>query len=155
MFQLHPYQASIVHMFWGYYNFMGFDQDYGVFAPIPRNVNPHLVGVITYQDGSSKLWMNPRMERLDHLTRMQKERYRKFFDDNLSWSLYKSLWPEICAYIARNNNDDPKNPPRTVTLVRYQSSMWPPAQGMHNKNQPHYIRDTLQPYQVKPDDLRQ
>jgi hypothetical protein len=154
MFQTHPYQARILKFFWGYYHYLGLDQDFGVFAPMPRNVNPHLVAVVTFADGSSKLWMNPRMERLDYATRVQQERYRKFFNDNLAWPLYKMLWPDIAAHIARIYNTDPKNPPRTVTLIRFMATMLPPEQGIGLKNPPHYTRDTLKPYYVRPEDLK-
>ena len=157
MFNVHPYMNNIVHMFWGYYHYLGLDQDFGVFAPKPRDQNPHLVALITYKDGTTKLWMNPRMERLDQLTRVPKERYRKFFDDNLAWPAYKTLWPDITAYLARANYDDPNNPPQTVTLIRYSSTVLPPEEGLklkNRKNQPHFIKETMQTYRVRPDDLR-
>jgi hypothetical protein len=154
MFNNHPYQNNIVRMFWGYYHYLGLDQDFGVFAPFPRNQNPHLTGLITYKDGTTKVWMNPRMERLDQFTRMEKERYRKFFDDNTAWPMYKLLWPDITAYLARSNNDDPDNPPQSVTLIRYSSVVLPPDKGLKLKNEPHFIKEILQTYRVRPEDLR-
>jgi len=153
MFNVHPYMNNIVHMFWGYYHYLGLDQDFGVFAPTPRNSNSHMVALITYKDGSTKLWMNPRMLRLDLLTRMQKERYRKFFDDNMASATYSSIWPDINAYLARISNDDPDNPPVSVTLIKYAAIVLPPETGLHLKNEPHFIRQTLQTYYVRPDDL--
>jgi hypothetical protein len=159
MFNYHPYQNNIVHMFWGYYHYLGLDQDFGVFAPYPRNQNPHLLALITYKDGTTKLWMAPRMERLDQLTRMQKERYRKFFDDNLAWGMYKTLWPDIAAYVARTNNDDATNPPQSVTVIRFSAIVLPPETGLKDenkplKNEPHFIKETIQTYRVRPEDLR-
>ncbi|MBS1994132.1 MAG: hypothetical protein JSS83_26660 [Cyanobacteria bacterium SZAS LIN-3] len=153
MFNVHPYMNNVVHMFWGYYHYMGLDQDFGVFAPGPRNSNPHMVALITFKDGTTKLWMNPRMERLDHFTRMQKERYRKFFDDNMASAIYASLWPDINAYLARVNNDDPDNPPVSVTLIKYTALVLPPEDGLKKKNEPHFIKETLQTYRVRPEDL--
>jgi len=153
MFNTHPYMNNAVHMFWGYYHYLGLDQDFGVFAPGPRNSNCHMVALITYKDGSTKLWMNPRMERMDHLTRMQKERYRKFFEDNMASIVYGALWPDINAYIARTNNDDPDNPPVSVTLLKFTAVVLPPEQGLKLKNGPHFIKETLQTYYVRPEDL--
>jgi hypothetical protein len=154
MFDYHPYQNSIVHMFWGYYHYLGLDQDFGVFAPIPRNQNPHLIALITYKDGSTKLWESPRIEWMDQLTRMQKERYRKFFDDNLAWPTYKLLWPDLTSYIARSNYDDPDNPPEKVTLFRYSSPVLPPEVGLHIKNGAHFNRELMQVSRVRPEDLK-
>lgn len=141
-------------MFWGYYHYIGLDQNFGVFAPAPRNQNPHLVALITYKDGTTKLWMSPRMEQLDLLTRMQKERYRKFFDDNIAWPTYKGMWPGITSYLARSNYDDPDNPPQSVTLIRYSAQVLPPDIGIKQKNLPHFLKETLQTYRVRAEDLR-
>ncbi len=85
---------------------------------------------------------------------MQKERYRKFYDDNLAWPTYKLLWPDICSYIARDNHDDPDNPPEMVALFRYSSFVIPPEQGIKLKNEPHFTKDLLMTFRVRPEDLR-
>ena len=70
---------------------MGFDQDYSMFAPKPRDDNLHLLAIVMHKDGAAEIWRYPRMEELDLLTRMQKERYRKFGHDNIASPGFKAF----------------------------------------------------------------
>ena len=95
MFNHHPYTQALNYFFHNYYFFLGLDQDFGVFAPVPRNSNPHLVAIVRYKDGTTRIWNSPRMERLGFLEKIPKERYRKFFDDNCVWDKVPETWPDI------------------------------------------------------------
>lgn len=154
LFNNHPYMNNVVATFWPYYSYFGLDQNWGVFAPHPREANPHLTAIIHYKDGSSRLWAYPRMERLSFLERIPKERFRKFFDDNAAWPKFDILWPDIAAYIARLNYRDQNNPPELVTLVRFHSFILPPAEGMGKKNPPHWETNAILTYNVKSEDLQ-
>lgn len=92
------------------------------------------------------------MERLNLLTRIPKERYRKFFDDNASFAL-PLLWPEIARYVARINYDSVDNPPVVVSLIRYWSMILPIDKGLKCPNVPQYENKGLLTYTVKPEDL--
>lgn len=166
MFNHHPFIAQVNLLFHGYYFFMGLDQDFGVFAPKPRDQNPHMIAVVRYADGTSLLWESPRMERLGFLEKIPKERYRKFFDDNTCWSKAPHAWPDIAKYIARNSFLDESNPPTSVSLIRYSSKI-PPApipnplaiseEEKNPKwlpNPPHYEHNLLLTIQIKPEDLK-
>ncbi len=131
---------------------MGLEQAWNVFSPAPRATNPHLTAVITYQDGSSKLWTYPRMERLDFFTKIPKERYRKFFDDNAAWNI-PVVWPDIAHYVARTNYSDKDNPPILVSLIRFSSTILPMEEGMDKPNLPQSESKVLGVYPITAEDL--
>lgn len=153
MFNHHPYIHMYLRSFFSYYSFFGLEQDFGVFAPKPRDANPHLTAVITYKDGTTKLWTYPRMERIDLFTRIGKERYRKFFDDNLAWPRFEKMWPDLARWVARQNYDDPTNPPTMVSLIRFSSTVLLPEIGLGKPNLPHFEDKVLATYPVKAADL--
>ncbi|MBK7837582.1 MAG: hypothetical protein IPJ49_07840 [Candidatus Obscuribacter sp.] len=85
MFNNHPFMFELNRFFHTYYLFLGLDQNFAVFAPVPRQRNPHLTALVHYKDGTTLLWNAPRMERLGFLEKIPAERYRKFYDDNTVW----------------------------------------------------------------------
>lgn len=152
LFNNHPYINNVNHFFFGYYTFLGLEQAWNVFAPGPRDTNAHLTAIITYADGTTRLWTYPRMERLDFFTKIAKERYRKFFNDNAAWSM-PLLWPEIARYVARVSYDAPGNPPVIVSLTRFHSRVLPMEVGLGKPNLPQSEAKSLIVYTVKPEDL--
>ena len=101
LFPVNAQVAALVNKFRGYILFVGLDQDYSMFAPYPRKTNRHLFALITFQDQSTAIWPYPRMERLGILSAMQKERYRKFGNDNIVEPCFKMFLPDFARYIAR------------------------------------------------------
>ncbi|MFA6212003.1 MAG: hypothetical protein WCT03_17450 [Candidatus Obscuribacterales bacterium] len=152
LFNNHPYINNVNHFFFGYYAFMGLEQAWNVFAPEPRRGNPHLTAIVTYQDGTSKLWTYPRMERLDFFTKIPKERYRKFFDDNAAWS-FPMVWPDIARYVARIHYAEKDNPPILVTLTRFSSDILPMEAGLGKPNLPQSDTKVLGVYEITAKDL--
>lgn len=152
LFNNHPYINNVNHFFFGYYAFMGLEQAWNVFAPEPRSYNPHLTAIVTYQDGTSKLWNYPRMERLDFFTKIPKERYRKFFDDNAAW-LIPAVWPDIARYAARISYERKDNPPKFVTLTRFSSTILPMEAGLKKPNLPQSETKVLGVYLITDKDL--
>ncbi|MBK9282279.1 MAG: hypothetical protein IPM93_29340 [Candidatus Obscuribacter sp.] len=170
MFNHHPYTQALNYFFHNYYFFLGLDQDFGVFAPVPRNSNPHLVAVVRFKDGTTRIWNSPRMERLGFLEKIPKERYRKFFDDNCVWEKTPMAWPDIARYVARVSLVEKSNPPETVSLIRFSSRIppppmpddLPPPQGQDRQKQekpkweanpPHYESKLLITLKIHPQDL--
>lgn len=128
MFSKHPYMQAINYAFHNYYFYAGLDQDFGVFSPKPRDTNPHLTAVVRYKDGTTMLWMAPRMERLGFLEKIPKERYRKYIDDNSVWQRnpeMTSILPDIARFVARCSVLDKDNPPELVSLIRYSAAIPP------------------------------
>jgi hypothetical protein len=113
-----------------YIFFLGLDQNFAMFAPNPPSRNASLLAIITYENGETKLWFYPRMERLGILERMGKERYRKFFNDNFAFNNVPEQQRDLARFIARNNNNYPNNKPMMVTLMRYHCDIPPPSIGL-------------------------
>lgn len=139
-----------------YILFLGIDQDWRVFAPKPRDTNLHLVAVVTRQDGTLELWEYPRMERMNFVDRLYRERFRKYAHDNVAWGGFESFLPDLALYIARLNNN-PGNPPVRVSLVRYSAPIPVPTAGVNHDFPealpPQSDTETITTYAVKPGDL--
>jgi hypothetical protein len=157
-----------------YMNFMGLWQTYAVFAP-PRANNLHLIALITYKDGTTRIEPLPRLDRMPLFDKVRKERFRKYLEDNTAWTeLYGSfLVKDLARYVARQSNffkgkppTVPANPPHSVSLIRFHSdlpNLKPPALSILQssnplaqgpKNRPHTDMKLILHYYVNEDDLR-
>lgn len=116
-------RTELIAPFVSYLNFFGLWQGWSVFEQ-PRQYNGYLTAVVTFRDGSQKVWEFPRMEKLGLIEKMFKERYRRWTNDCVSDESKQYLWPDAARYIARLNRDG-QNPPAFVTIVRHW--MWIPA----------------------------
>ncbi len=96
----------------------GFWQYWDMFAPNPADTDFYGDAVITYQDGSTKIYDYPRMYKLSLFSKYIKERYRKFYERAHSEE-YQYLWPQFAQYIALLNEQNPANPPVQVVLQRH------------------------------------
>ena len=95
---------------------LAIEQTWNMFAPAVRQTNYHLVALITFADGSSKLYEFPRMEMMEPVERYGKEKMRKLFIDNVPTTQFEGYLPDICASLARANYDG-KNPPALITVT--------------------------------------
>ncbi|MBS2006646.1 MAG: hypothetical protein JST01_06375 [Cyanobacteria bacterium SZAS TMP-1] len=104
---------------------LGWVQYWGVFAPELRNQNYHTTAVIDFEDGTSKLYEfpNTNINQKDYFSHFGGEKKRKLFNDNISWPNYEQFRPSVARFLARAN-DDPANPPQTVTI--YWHHAWTP-----------------------------
>ncbi len=68
------------------------------------------------------------MEQLGLIEKMQKERYRKLYNDIANNASDGVLWPDLARFIARQVYAQQGKRPLEVTLVRYWSDI-PPAHG--------------------------
>jgi hypothetical protein len=96
--------------------FSGLDQQWTLFSPVIRNINFHSTAVITFQDGSTKLYEWPRMEKLSFFDRWRFEKMRKFMNDCMPWPEYRDFWPALARFLTRANLN-PKNQPTYVSLA--------------------------------------
>lgn len=101
LFPINPSMLAIKSIFSHYIIFLGLDQNYAMFAPDVRKTNRHLFALITFHDLSTLLWLYPRIERMSILEAIQKERYRKFANDNIVAPCFKMFLPDFARYIAR------------------------------------------------------
>src|SRR5262249_24416916 len=121
-----PVPMAVVHSFRRYFLFTGLAQDYGVFAPSPRQSNVHLMATVIFADGSMRLYPFPRIDRLPLTEKLTKERYRKFLEDNAVWD-DTSAWiiNDVARFAARQCDVFPHNRPKTVVLIRYVGNVPP------------------------------
>ncbi len=114
--------------FIGYINFFGLWQGWSLFDN-PTKVNYYLTALVTFRDGTEKIWAFPRMDKLPILAKMHKERYRKWAHDVLNDERNSFLWADAVRYVARQNYNS-HNPPVAVCLVRHWSRIPPPKEGL-------------------------
>lgn len=95
----------------------GLWQYWDMFAPNPSQMDVFLDGVITYQDGSTKVHIYPRMSAMPYPERYVKERFRKYVErinpDTENWKR-----PALAQWMALQAATDPKNLPVQVELRR-------------------------------------
>jgi len=118
-----PLRTQLIMPFIGYLNYFELWQGWSVFEK-PRLYNGYLTALITYKDGTQKIWEFPRMEKLGLVEKMFKEKYRRWTNDCVSDEAKPYLWPDAVRYIARTNNQT-NNPPASVSIIRHW--MWIPS----------------------------
>jgi len=151
-----------------YMNFVGIWQTYSVFAP-PRSNNLHLIAIVTYKDGTTRIYPLPRVDRMPLFDKVRKERFRKYLEDNAAWTeVYGSfLVKDLARYIGRESDvfkGSQANPPHSVSLIRLHSElpvMRAPANGLSSNplarapnNRPHTDMKLILHYYLSEDDLK-
>lgn len=131
----------------------GLFQGWDMFAPDPLRLNIRVDAEITYRDGSVRAWQYPRMDKLGFVDRYFKERYRKYATEYLRVDEYAALRPDSARLLARVNNDQPSNPPVTVTLFRSWSEIQPAHPDGSYEEGP-WTRVSFFTYTVTPGDLQ-
>lgn len=133
---------------------LGLWHSWDMFSPDPLAVNFHLEAHIYFQDGTLRIWEFPRMEKLGLWERYRKERFRKW-RERVRQDLYSAIWEDTARYVARQNNDG-KNPPKRVVLVRHWGPIPPPQPGDYQPIAKEYdmkLNFRFAFYDVKPEDL--
>jgi hypothetical protein len=152
-----PIQSLIVSNFkarikW-YMLASGLFQNWDMFAPDPLRLNLRVDAEITFRDGQTRTWEFPRMDALGFVDRYFKERYRKYATEYLrADNGNEALRPDAARYIARLNNQ-PSNPPVTVTLYRSWSQIQPARPDGSYQFDP-WTRVSFFKYTVTPGDLQ-
>jgi hypothetical protein len=103
-----------------YLLFTGAWQAWDMFSPDPIQIRTRMDATVSFRDGSRATWTFPEMAKLGLIERFQKERYRKWGQDNVRSDANWRLWEPTASYIARQYAD-PKNPPVRVELHRHWS----------------------------------
>lgn len=153
LFPVFPWQKAFYEKFRGWAAFMGFEQDYSMFAPEPRHENLHLIAIVTHQDGTLEIWRYPRMEELDLIARIFKERFRKFGYDNIVDPRFGTLLPDLARFIARRTALF-SNPPRSVSIICVSDEIPPPAIDTADRLPNRASETALIDYDVEPPDLK-
>jgi len=90
------------------------EQQWGVFAPDPRQTSLRLEGRVTFEDGTTALWELPEGPRIGANFRYY--RWRKWLERVRSDD-FRSLWAPTARWIAREYADR-DSPVAKVELVR-------------------------------------
>lgn len=123
-----PLKQKLITPYLGYLNYFGFWQGWSVFEH-PRTYNEYVTSVITFKDGSQKVWEFPRMEKMGILEKMFKEGYRRWGNDCICDKNDSYLWPDAARYIARLNMR-PGTLPVSVSIIRHWVWIDPPETGV-------------------------
>ncbi len=100
-------------------------QHWSLFSPDVRHIIYHETALVTFKDGSMKLYEFPRMEKLNHWEKFKHEKLRKLFGDCIPWPDYKVFLPSVTQYLAFSNTNT-NNPPAIVTMIFNYSENPPP-----------------------------
>lgn len=99
-----------------YISFFGLEQNWSVFTPPPQ-WNARISALIEFDDGSTKTWEFPQMDKLCLVEKMFSERYRKWSSDYVADPRQAIIWPDTAKYVARINTSPGKRP-IAVSFVR-------------------------------------
>ncbi|HEY9773894.1 MAG TPA: hypothetical protein V6C81_08810 [Planktothrix sp.] len=132
-----------------------FNQHWSMFSPSVRDFNEHGQSVITFEDGSVKLYEWYRQDRQDPFHHWLHGKMRELWlDQLLDKTMMEHLYPSVCRYTARANLF-PHNQPEHITL----GANWAKIPSFEK---PSRIEDlpqefnhyTLSSYKVRPEDLK-
>lgn len=94
----------------------GLEQNWLMFAS-PRKINLHSIAVITFADGSTKMYEYPRMDLLKEWQRFRHgDKLRKLFGENMPEWRGKDFRRDLAANLAECNQDQ-SNPPVSISYI--------------------------------------
>jgi len=100
-----------------YIQTLGLFQSWDMFAPNPSNKDIWCDAIVTYKDGTEKVYTYPRVYTASYPEKYVIERYRKFYE-RVNLDLFSWVWPDFAQRVA-TIMDDPANPPVRVQLRRH------------------------------------
>jgi hypothetical protein len=146
-----PLYWSILPPFRQYICLIGFWNTWTMFCH-PKTWNGYVVANVTCTNGTVIQWEFPRMEKLDYITRAQKERYRKWTQEYVNEPDFAFVLPEACAFVARQVQTKTAQP-SNIELVRHWTWIQPPA-GFGDSVSKGDEQYSFYQYTVKPEDLQ-
>ena len=96
--------------------FTGMDQNWFMFAPTPRKMSYHSYAVITFADGSERVYEFPRMELLSAGEKFRHYKLRRVFNDYMANPVGEKYRPYISRYLAESVWND-QNPPVRIAYI--------------------------------------
>lgn len=102
----------------------GLNQEWGVFAPNPRDISQYVDGRVDFADGTSTTYSIPKRRGLGAYSDYRWQKYEeRLFERNDA-----VLWPAYAEYLGRLARATGRDPVR-VTLIRRWSDSLPPGPG--------------------------
>lgn len=153
-----PIKEKMTPYTWPAMVFFEWVQHWSLFSPGVRDHNYHETAVITFDDGTNRMYEFPNMQKMDHWERFKHEKLRKMFLDNIIWTSMGWKWaqPPVCRYLAKCTADS-KNQPMHVTMIKNEVNTPPPdpKNWINLTNLPQHIYKSVTIfYPVSPDDLK-
>jgi hypothetical protein len=148
-----PWRKTLLEPFWNILEYAGLWQYYTVFAP-PRSYNLYLKGEAELENGKTVFWTYPRVEQMDFLQKIPKERFRKLYNDIANEPTDGVLWPDLARYIARQVYAETGVKPVKVGLVRFWSDIPPPTTDPLPQPSTTYKSHKYCTFPIQPEDLK-
>jgi hypothetical protein len=95
---------------------LGIEQMWLMFSPDVRRTNYHSNAVFTFEDGTTRLYEFPRMDKRDYLTRFFQFKLQKLFDDVMANPVGKPYRPSIAEYLI-SCFETPQNKVERVSFI--------------------------------------
>jgi hypothetical protein len=137
-----------------YAGFFGLEQNWTMFSGL-RKANFHMLSVITFADGTQKLYEYPRMNLISQQEHFIHEKRRTLFYEYLPGRWGRKYIPSMARYLVWCN-EDPKNNPSIITYI-YNFADVPkpdPKNWVHFQDLPwHWDKTPYFVYRVKRNDL--
>lgn len=96
----------------------GLWQSWEMFSPEPRRDDIRVEVRFVNRDGTSHRLMLTAMNSMGYGERMQRERWRKFFNDHLRLDEESRLWQPFVEFMARALREEGQDP-ATIELIRW------------------------------------
>jgi hypothetical protein len=125
--EIFPFKYDVTYFTKPIMSTMGWSQSWNAFGPGVVSYNLHSTAAIEFADGTNKLYEFPRTKE-DHSDLAAEfcfAKKRTIFSYYMPNKRYSQYWPNIARFIARAN-DDPLNPPTTVTIFVHFVPIPPP-----------------------------
>lgn len=147
-----PTRQRLLSPFYAAIEYLGLWQYYAVFAPA-RTYNLYLEGEVELENGKLVSWKYPRIESMNIFDKMQKERFRKLYNDIANEPSESILWPELARYIGRQVYLETKVRPVRVGLVRFWADIPEPDGSTLPKPVTIYKSHKYFTFPIQPEDL--
>lgn len=119
-----PTKSSIDRVSWPVMRLLGLWQAWDMFSPDPRRDDIRVEVRFVNRDGSSHRLMLTAMNAMGYGERLQKERWRKFFNDHLRLDEERRLWQPFAEFMVRSLRQEGQDP-ASIELIRWWRSAEP------------------------------
>jgi hypothetical protein len=146
-----PFKPSVESLYRPFFQWAGLWQGWDMFAPNPRDEDVFVSTEIYFADGTQKTSIVTKMSNFSYLERYQKERWRKFFNDNLRLDSNKAMWNAAAEWFAREASLENGHPVARVELVRHwRKSLLPKDRGNVLDDRRPYARFVFHDWKANP-----
>lgn len=110
------WRRGIIEHTWPFMAALGWYQNWSLFSPFVRHISYHETAIITFADGTTRIYEYPRMDQMSIVERFRREKLRKMFGDDMPWEGYSQFLPVFARHLARSSFTK-ENPPVQISYV--------------------------------------